>query len=1253
MRILNILFRILYINVYFGRHISSVPDGSLIFFPYNSCQCACGISAILSIKKTKKSCDVSSVLNTVFSLSHHTAQYRYDECDQQDLDVSDNYLGGCDTLAKLYESLISLKKENQFIELIKNTQLQEQLRLASKHIQAIIDAESAWFSSNDYRLSVHTRDLVFNRLETLKDIGWCLQSELIVNIQRIIELIPTTSLPLSDSAVRLLKKINGVLNSIDRLEVRGRDSAGITIQFFLDQHDYSLFLNTLQPSDLDAHFNQRCQGSILLNKSIRIYQQQPSDINLSPRVSIAFTYKFAAEIGKLGDNVQFIRNQIHTDDIFHSVLLRNIQDEMILSHTRWASVGEISEANCHPQDNDHSSINTAQGCLIYVCLNGDIDNYLELKEHYEQQFGFISKEITTDTKIIPLQIDAYIKQGHDIQNAFLLAINDFEGSHAICMYSDSEPGKLYLAQKGSGQTLFVGISDDYYIPTSEVYGFVEETFHYVKMEGEKQLSLDNHRLKSGQLFILNANSEGSLDGIQAMYYDGTPIQLTPKDIKHTDITSRDIDRQGYTHYFLKEISESPNSILKTLNNRWYISDSSSTDPVYTIYINGTQNKVAVPESILQAFDNNRIRRIYFIGQGTAGIAASACTTIMEYYFNDPTIQIRALKSSELSGFYVHQEDASYSLSDTLVIAISQSGTTTDTNRCVDMVKAKGAFTISIVNRRDSDLTFKTNGVLYTSNGRDIEMSVASTKAFYSQIVAGALLSLHLAAHTKRRNSAFISNEIKQLIALPAHMKQVLGLSDQIKASADELALKRMYWAVVGSGPNKAASDEIRIKLSELCYKTISTDYVEDKKHIDLSSEPLILVCAAGTRQHVLTDLIKDTAIFKAHKAVPIVIANEDEHRFDPYADSVFHVPAIAEHLAPILNTLVGHLWGYYAALCINDSSTFLFRHREKLQKIINDHLQQEQNIYELILEKQFREAIANFYRDVRNKINLKLFPPMLGYYTITDISLILKYLSGRLPVSDFQLDFDMKGTPVNMLDCLFQCIGNAISSLARPIDAIKHQAKTVTVGTSRIIESFDGIVFESLAAHNIKISQIINKNVIVLKNLQGILSEIKGSVLYQISGLNLLGEPIEDTKIEVVEKRGLLTNAVSRVETDRTLKGTKRIIVREGNVYIGKGLKDGRSILVIPIISASVATPNLIEYLLLLNIAFKQDHEVPLLVKIKALGGKYERIRNMIQENSVVWDDRLLECIEMENLFGYSAEKVANIIISTMEVDNR
>jgi glucosamine--fructose-6-phosphate aminotransferase (isomerizing) len=110
------------------------------------------------------------------------------------------------------------------------------------------------------------------------------------------------------------------------------------------------------------------------------------------------------------------------------------------------------------------------------------------------------------------------------------------------------------------------------------------------------------------------------------------------------------------------------------------------------------------------------------------------------------------------------------------------------------------------------------------------------------------------------------------------------------------------------------------------------------------------------------------------------------------------------------------------------------------------------------------------------------------------------------------------------------------------------------------------------------------------------------------------------------------------------LKGTKRIIVHQGNVYIGKGRKDGRSILVIPAISTDPKASNRIEYLLLLNIGFLE--EIDLAVKVKALGGKYEHIRNIVQENSISWNDDYLELVAMDDLFGHSAEKISEQIIS-------
>jgi glucosamine--fructose-6-phosphate aminotransferase (isomerizing) len=216
------------------------------------------------------------------------------------------------------------------------------------------------------------------------------------------------------------------------------------------------------------------------------------------------------------------------------------------------------------------------------------------------------------------------------------------------------------------------------------------------------------------------------------------------------------------------------------------------------------------------------------------------------------------------------------------------------------------------------------------------------------------------------------------------------------------------------------------------------------------------------------------------------------------------------------------------------------------------------------------------------------------------------------------------------------------------VDAIKHQAKTVTVGTSRISEKVEGILFDALSDHEIGLGQLINRNIIVLKNLQRIIDRINGSILYRIDRLNLLGEVTDETTIEVLRKEGILAELPSRVESDTHLKGTKRIIVRQGNVYIGKGRKDGRSIIVVPVISDDTARPNQIANLLLLNIAFKEA--VPLGEKIKALGGKFEHIQNIVQESSLPWSDSFVDLVPMEDLFGLSAEKIGEQILASVPV---
>jgi glucosamine--fructose-6-phosphate aminotransferase (isomerizing) len=214
----------------------------------------------------------------------------------------------------------------------------------------------------------------------------------------------------------------------------------------------------------------------------------------------------------------------------------------------------------------------------------------------------------------------------------------------------------------------------------------------------------------------------------------------------------------------------------------------------------------------------------------------------------------------------------------------------------------------------------------------------------------------------------------------------------------------------------------------------------------------------------------------------------------------------------------------------------------------------------------------------------------------------------------------------------------AINDLARPIDAIKHQAKTVTVGTSRIAEEIKGLLFDALKHNGFNNSQLSASNILVLRRVQEVISEISGTTLYRVSGLNILGEPVEETVIYLEKKEGSAAELVSRVEADNRLRGTKRTIVKEGNVFIGKGRTDNRSILIVPVMSVNTN----INHLLLFSVHFKQ--EVDVLQKIQALGGKYNGIRNRTEEIIRVWNDEYLNLLEIEDLFGLSAEKISELI---------
>ncbi len=915
--------------------------------------------------------------------------------------------------------------------------------------------------------------------------------------------------------------VHQALSALDRMEVRGRDSAGVHL--LVSNHGLDLY-DVSVTTAIEARAGK---AELFTDSAVRIVGNR-----------LSFVYKVAAEIGELGDNTASLRNSIRNDALLRRALDNETAEVVVLGHTRWASVGIVSEPNAHPVNSD--LITGTDGPYCTAVLNGDVDNYGDL---IRSENLSIAEDITTDTKVIPTLTSKHLSDGHDITEAFRRAVSVFEGSVAIGLSSEEAPNDLLLALRGSGQSIYVGLAEDSYVVASEPYGVVEETISYVRMDGETPANPDNPSASRGQILRLSGPNAGEIDGMTRVGYDGTELPVTNADVATAEVTTRDIDRGDYAHYLFKEISESPRSFRKTLRGKLIDTDG---------HLGVVVGSSTMPDNIADKLRSGQITNIYVIGQGTAAVAGQAVAEALIDEV-DGHLAVQAIAATELSGFGLRKD-----MSNSLVIAISQSGTTTDTNRTVDIVKQRGASVLAIVNRRGSDLTDRAEGVLYTSDGRDVEMSVASTKAFYAQIAAGFLLAIVIAdlAMPERAEPADRQAVLQSLRDLPDRMTETIGTRPDIARAAAAHAPSRRYWACVGNGPNLIAARELRIKLSELCYKSIAADSTEDKKHIDLSSEPMILICAAGLEGSTADDVGKEVEIFRAHKSAPIVIANEGETRFSSALD-VIYVPVVHPRLAFVLSTVVGHLFGYEAALAIDAQAQPLREARAAIEGLIEETRGQLSGEEFL---KQIRPSLEPAANKFMEWLRVGALNGHLEASTAVQLASRFRFAIGTAPLDSYQLEFGKVGTPAVVIEDLTLSLGSAIDELTRPVDAIKHQAKTVTVGISRTDETLLEVPLVSdVLETGTPRDGLTYSTIRTLANLDPAVAEVVGWTRYAIDT-----NEGESGTITVIDRGGVSATIPSRTDRTPALRGTKKRVAEEREVLVAKGRSDDRPIMMIP-----------------------------------------------------------------------------------------
>ena len=1118
--------------------------------------------------------------------------------------------GAQKTLAAALEGSFRLVRRSGFLPVLRTESLRRQIDEGLARMREWVRGLEAQTERGGFHGQKETER--FNQLIVGgRDLVWRLERDVLANLAAVRRLLADRE-DLPPDASAHAWQLNLILNNLDRLEVRGRDSAGLAV--------YARFPSA---AAVDGFLAARpLLGADLQERSRRRSFTQGAVVR--PRAgTLLFAFKVAEEVGEMGSNARFLREAIRADRLFQAVLSEPGVEIQALAHTRWASNGIVSLPNCHPVDSAISGpdgpLEGSPGALVAV-LNGDVDNYQELREKYIHGLGLaIDPEITTDAKIIPVVVGHHLRRTGSLEEAFRLAFDEFEGSMAIGVMAADRPGELLVAQKGSGQGLFLGFAGQSVVVASEMYGLVEATQDSVKAEGE--------RIPGGEVFRIARAG----DGVAVRLLDRQGDRSLPRDrVKRAEITTRDINRGEFPRFLLKEITESVESVRKTLRGRFEV----GADGAPRFHLGA---EVLDPARV-EGLRSGAVRRIIGIGQGTAAIAAEGIVFLLRRALAGarPPLEIWATKATELSGHGLRDD-----MSDTLVVAVSQSGTTTDTNRTVDLLKDRGAWVIAIVNRRSSDLVYKSHGVLYTSDGRDIEMSVASTKAFYAQNVAGQVLALALAEALGALPPRDLGREAKALLDLPAAMEKTLALGPWVKELAERHALRKPYWAVVGSGAGKIAADEVRIKLSELCYKSIATDYLEDKKHIDLSSEPLVLVAATGASPSTISDCVKEVAIFKAHRSVPLVIAEEGETRFDPYAAGVISVPRHEGALSYLLATMVGHLFGYHAAAAFDRQAGLLRAIRAGvIREFARDPAEPEtgeEALDEGGLPAPSDGLVAEIAR-FEDLLQDGALDSGLRTGMAVRLSAVFQYLLGRITLDLFVRHLRVPAERRALVEAMVLALTRAIDELSRPIDAIKHQAKTVTVGISRLEEpKSEGALWKLLRELDLPVHDLAESHRAFLSAFEPLVARVEGATVYHVAGLDAVGRPRTGSTIRTLRRTGAAGEIPTRSAQERLLSGTKWGVVRSREIYLGYGQTDGRRILILPLVGEKAEGS-----LVLFHIDLAAGGERS--VRLRALAAHrthLERLKIAVTERNQVWDAALIDRLDNERLFLGPPEQVA------------
>ena len=524
-------------------------------------------------------------------------------------------------------------------------------------------------------------------------------------------------------------------------------------------------------------------------------------------------------------------------------------DTVGIGHTRWATHGEPSERNAHPHQAED----------IYLVHNGIIENYKELKTALKEH----KFKSDTDTEVLAALISSFYKGGkYPLANAVVQALKLVKGTYGIAVVSVKSPDEIVVARSGS--PLVIGVGHDETLIASDASALVGHTKQAIY-------------LNDGEVALVKKNS------VEIKTLNAEPVSAKVEEIE-TNLAA--IQKGGYEHFLLKEIMEQPESLTETLRGRVNLKEG-------TVHLGGP----GIPVSELR-----KIKHLVIVGCGTAYHAGLLASYYIEQF--TPEITVETVIASE------YRYRNAYIPENSVALIVSQSGETADTLACLREIKKQGVKTIGIVNAIGSTIAREVDGGTYVHVGPEI--SVASTKAFTSQVIAMVMFGLTI-AQAKGVKPGILAPYVREIAKMPEEIRKVL---DAVEDDVKEIAKKyKKYEHAIYLGRDTAypTAMEGALKLKEISYVDANAYAFGELKHGPLALiDDRFFEIALLPEGHLYDKAVSNVQEVLARGGHIVAVTNVK--KFDLAVENVVRIKTSMEIFTPILMNLVSQLFAYYMTI---------------------------------------------------------------------------------------------------------------------------------------------------------------------------------------------------------------------------------------------------------------------------------------------------------------------------------------------------